>query len=137
MQYHDQFQPPGDRAAAAEDRAVEVGRIGEVGDPAHAARPDHRRAVLVAAGGDHVGLRQRLDLGLDADRRQILLDRLGDARVGVGVHGVELGLEAVLEAGLGQQLLGLLDVVGDSPCRPCRSPASTAAAAGWPAPRGR
>ncbi|MPL80474.1 hypothetical protein SDC9_26374 [bioreactor metagenome] len=101
-----------DRAGTAEDRAVEVRRIGEVGDPGHAARPDHRCGLRRAARFDHVRLGQRLDLGLDPDRRQILLDRLRDARVRVGVHHVKLGLEAVGIARLGQHRLGLRRIEG-------------------------
>ena len=110
LQYLAQFQPPGTAPPQPEDRPVEVGRVREVRDPGHAARPDHRRGA-VAAGRDHGRLRQRLDLGLDADRREVLLDRLRDARVGIGVHGVELGLEAVRITGLGEQVLGFLGVV--------------------------
>ena len=49
---------------------------------------------------------------LDADRGEVLLDRLGDARVRVGVVDVELGREAVGEAGLGEELLRALGIVG-------------------------
>ena len=55
----------------------------------------------------------------------------------VGVHDEELGLEAVGEAGLGEQRLGALRVVGVALVVLGRSPASTAAAAGWRASRGR
>ena len=52
-----------------------------------------------------------LDLGLDADGGQVLLDRLGDARIWVGVHRIERGREAVLEAGLLHELLRAFDIV--------------------------
>jgi hypothetical protein len=92
-------------AAAAQDGAVEVGRIGEVRDPRHAAGPDHGGLILLAAGRDDVCLGQRLDVGLDADLRQILLDGLGDARLRVGIGDEQLGLEAVADAGLLKQRL--------------------------------
>jgi hypothetical protein len=82
LQYQDQFQPP---ATAPEHPTVEVGRIREVGDPGHPARPDHRRFAVGATGGDDVCLRQRTNFCLDADGRQILLDCLGDARLRIGV----------------------------------------------------
>ena len=125
----------GHGTAAAQNGPVEVGRVREVRDPGHAARPHHRRGA-VAAGRDHGRLRQRLDLGLDADRREVLLDGLRDARVGIGVHGVELGLEAVRMTGLGEQVLGFLGVVRIALVVRRRTLASPAATAGWPPHRG-
>ena len=75
-------------------------------------------ARAVAAGRDDGRLGERLQLRLDADRREILLDRLRDARVGIGVVDVELGREAVGEAGVGEELLRAFRIVGvarDSP----------------------
>jgi hypothetical protein len=112
LQYHDQFQPPCDRAGATEDRAVEVGRIREVGDPGHATRPDHRRFAFGATGGDDVCLRQCTDFSLDADSREILLDRLGDARLRIGVGRIKHVSKPSGKAGFGEQCLGLGDVVG-------------------------
>ncbi len=37
---------------------------------------------------------------------------MGDARVGIGVHGIEFGLDAAFEAGLGEQRLRLVRIVG-------------------------
>src|ERR1700744_822889 len=39
-----------DSATTTENRRVEVAGIREIGDPGHAARPDHRRAVFLATG---------------------------------------------------------------------------------------
>ena len=51
---------------AAQDRAVEVGRIGEVRDPGQTARPHHRSRAR-AARFDHIGRSDGLDIGFDAD----------------------------------------------------------------------
>ncbi len=61
---------------------------------------------------DDVCLGQRPDFGLDADGGQILLDRLGDTRLRIGVGGVEHGLEAIGIAYFGQQRLGFRHVIG-------------------------
>src|SRR6202044_1513140 len=101
----------GDRASATENRPVEVRRVGEVGDPAHAARPRKGRLILIAACRDDLRLCERLDLRLYADGSEILLDRLGDTRIRIGVHRIERGREAILEAGLLHELLCAFDVV--------------------------
>src|SRR6185437_12958748 len=89
-----------DRAATTENRPIEIGWVREVGDPAHAARPCQGSLVLVAARRDHFRLGEGLDLRLDADGGEILLNRLSNARVRVGVHRVERRREAILEASL-------------------------------------
>ena len=83
------------RTTTAKDRAVEVRRIREVGNPGHAARPDHRRFTFRAACGDDVGLGQRAQFSLDANGGKILLDRLRHAGLRIGVGGIEHRLEAI------------------------------------------
>ncbi|MET3585363.1 hypothetical protein ABID21_001472 [Pseudorhizobium tarimense] len=48
-------------------------------------KADHRRFAFGAAGGDHVALGERPDFGLDAHGCEVLLDRLGDARLRIGL----------------------------------------------------
>ena len=50
------------------------------------------------------------DLGLDAGLRQRRLDRLGDIGIGRAVGRIELDLEAIGIAGLGEKLLRLGDI---------------------------
>src|ERR1700722_18489694 len=87
----------GNRAAAAENRPVEVGWVREVGDPTHATGPRKGRLILIAARRDSLWLRERLDLRLDADGGEILLDRLRDTRIGVSVHRIKGRFETVLQ----------------------------------------
>src|SRR5690606_1295809 len=100
----------GDVRRAGQDGPVEVVRIRVVGDPGHTARPQ-QWGLAGAAGFDHGALRLGAQLGVHADRRQVGLDGLSDAVVGSHVVGVELGVEAVRIAGLGQQRLGAFGVV--------------------------
>src|SRR6478672_5833369 len=41
------------RTAAAKNRPIEAGWVGEIGDPSHAARPDHGRVARFAARLNH------------------------------------------------------------------------------------
>src|SRR6185312_11049617 len=94
-----------DRAAAAEDWPIKVRRIRKISDPAHAARPGQRGLILIAARRDRLRLSKRFDLRLNANRRQVLLDRLGNTRIRIGVHRIERGREAVLQTSLLHELL--------------------------------
>src|SRR6185436_1583036 len=82
-----------------------------------------RRTVRSAAALDDVlelflrvlleeaGSLERAQPRADADGPEVVDDGLGDIAVG-GVAGVVTGVEALGEAGLGQELLGLRGVVG-------------------------
>ena len=71
----------------------------------------HRRAVQLARRADKSRQVEPTQLRRDADRRQILLDRLRHARPRIDVLEIELGREAVALAGLRQQRLGLGRIV--------------------------
>ncbi len=81
-------------AGAAEDRAVEVGGSGK--SAIQAMPPDQiiGASPSVPPAAMTLPWAERADFSLDADGREILLDRLGDARLRIGVGGgEEHGLE--------------------------------------------
>ena len=85
MQHLDQFGQLAAQAAVragAEEGIQEVGRVRVVGDPAVEEEIGLARAHLLQIGAPVVGD----DLGLDADVRQVRLQRLADP-VGVGEVG--------------------------------------------------
>lgn len=67
-----------------------------------------------AARRNHIRLRQGFDAGVDAHFGQILLDRLGDTRLRIGIHHVQFGSKTVGETRFAEQLLRFCRVVAET-----------------------
>ena len=101
----------------------EVGDLGVVRTPAQEEQPIELAGIGIADEGARLLLVKR---GNDADLGELLLDVLGHGRrirevAAEDVAVRDLGLEPVRVAGLGQEILGLLDLVGAAAGEPVRA----------------